>query len=404
MHYDIHMRSDVRERLADLAETMRSWEVAPRVEEHEAEKIGKAIRTFSHTTRHSDLRIGGVDGSGDYPAVRYGDSFVYVVIAQATCYGAEATCGLREVSPGLPPVLEFVWLPEDEARSATGLEVAFQNLAGMPLMEVLARSDYRAIKANEARRDYSADTLYQGLIRPQASDAGNIELQLRSAAEMGAALRLLQSEVCPQYLLIDTTLSLPFVQKGVNSLFYEHLKRLCCVVARQKSIGFFALSRSHGLPGIEAVEEIVRETQGRFRGEAAEHWYLRIPTMEQEGWTLSLSEGRRLPPPGAVSYLVRFHRTTPTLRLDMDSEFWAQRVRGATEEETRANERKIFEDLDYSCHDQRCYGIPYPMHAGHERASLTRSERTALRQQIIDAGVKAGMKRSLFRKVSATEA
>jgi hypothetical protein len=145
------------------------------------------------------------------------------------------------------------------------------------------------------------------LIRPHASDTGNLAIQLRSAAEFGAALRLLEGEVLPQYLLVDTTFSLPLVSNAANSLFYEHLKRLCCLRARSRGVGFFALSKSHGLPAMEVLEDIAREVQGLGSGQAAEHWYLRFPELGRDGWELSLTEGRRIPPPGAVSYLVRFH-------------------------------------------------------------------------------------------------
>jgi hypothetical protein len=88
------------------------------------------------------------------------------------------------------------------------------------------------------------------------------------------------------------------------------------------------------------------------------------------------------------------------MRLDMDEAYWVKFVKGPSDEETRATERRIFEDLDYASHDQRCYGYPYPIKAGHDRASLTEPERAALRKMIIDAAVAAGMKRSLFRNVS----
>jgi hypothetical protein len=88
------------------------------------------------------------------------------------------------------------------------------------------------------------------------------------------------------------------------------------------------------------------------------------------------------------------------MRLDMDESYWAQFVKGANAEATRANEQRIFEDLDYASHDQRCYGYPYPIKAGHDRASLSQAERVALRKMIIDAAVAAGMKRSLFRDAS----
>ncbi len=98
--------------------------------------------------------------------------------------------------------------------------------------------------------------------------------------------------------------------------------------------------------------------------------------------------------------LVRFHRSIPVLRLDMDRDFWERQVLGPDAEATVANERSIFQKLDYACHDQRCFGYPYPIKAGHDRASLTTQERTTLRKQIIDAAVEQGLKRSLFRDAS----
>lgn len=84
----------------------------------------------------------------------------------------------------------------------------------------------------------------------------------------------------------------------------------------------------------------------------------------------------------------------------MDQVYWEEKVRGETKEQTLTNEVRLFEDLDYSCHEQRCFGYPYPIKAAHDRASLTKPEREVLRKQIIDAAVAAGMKRSLFRDVS----
>ena len=115
---------------------------------------------------------------------------------------------------------------------------------------------------------------------------------------------------------------------------------------------------------------------------------------------MSLAQGRRIPPPGAVSYLVRFHRSTPVLRLDMDRVYWEKYVKGESPEETRQNECRIFEDLDYSCHDQRVYGYPYPIKAAHDRASLTDAERVALRKQLIAEVIASGMSPMLFRDAS----
>jgi hypothetical protein len=398
MRFDIHLREGVSQALAALAGEMGAREATPRIDAAERLRLLDALQPIEHTTQCDDLLVGGVDGSGDYPAIIYGNSFVYITTAQATCYASDRASGLKEVAPTPEPILEFTCLPDDETRRIQVLDDAFAALAGVPVDEVIATSDYRMLKNNRSRRSHTSSALRVGLIRPEASDASNVGIQLRSTGQLGAALRLLRSGTAPRYLLLDGTMSLPFVQRRDASLFQEHLKRLCCVDARERGIGLFAVSKSHGLPFVEQLEELVREKFAVPPSRVAEHWYLRLPVHELDSWELSLTEGRRVPPVGAVTFLVRFHRTTTVLRVDMDVEFWRNFVRGTTEEETRANEQRIFQHLDYACHDQRCYGYPYPIKAGHDRAFLTTAERVVLRKQIVDAGVRAGMKRSLFRE------
>jgi hypothetical protein len=226
----------------------------------------------------------------------------------------------------------------------------------------------------------------------------NLGIQLRSTAELGAALRLIQRR--PKYVLLDGTLSLPLVSRSGESLFFEHLKRLCCVEALEHGVGFLALSKSHGVQSVELLEELAGEKLGLDAGRTPEHWFLRIPVREEDGWQTPLVEGRTLPPIAAMTYLVRLHRSTPVMRLDVDLNWWRRRLRGASEAETRERERQLFEDLDRASHDQRCYGYPYPIKAGHDRASLSEPERVALRKQIVDAAVRAGLKPSLFRSAS----
>jgi hypothetical protein len=397
MRFDLNLRSAIREQVELVAEKMKAWEEAPRIAEDEKGHLRQNVEFFAHNTRRAGLRLAGVDGSGDFPALSYGDSFVYVTVAQSTTYESDAVSGLREVGPAAEPLVKIAWIPEEQAARHAELDRAFAELAGTPIAEVIERSDYRWLKGRATRRSHTVEELNVGLIRPHAADAGNIGLQLRATAELGAARRVLDSAEQLDYLLIDGTLSLPLGEQKGNSLFYEHLKRLCCVEAKARRTGFLALSKSHGLPGMELIEELAREKGALERGQVAEHWYLRLPAPGIDRWQFSLAEGRRLPPLGTITYLVRFHRNTPVMRLDMDVEYWQSRVRGASEEETGKAEQHLFADLDYAGHDQRSYGYPYPLKAAHDRASLTDAERTALRKQIIDAAVKAGMKRALFR-------
>lgn len=399
MKFDLNLRSQVRTQLRSLAGEMSTWQSQTHlVDADEVAQLRQAIGQFRHTSQRTSLTLAGVDGSGDFPSLSYADTFIYLSVAQGVVYAADRLTGLREVPPGLDPLIQFCWLPMNRPIAQEALDRTFTELAGMPMLEVMRQSDYRALKA-QGGKAVSVAELHKQLIRPDASDTGNLAIQLRSTAEFGAALRLIQGESPLDYVLVDTTYSLPLLSNRTNSLFYEHLKRLCCVEARQRDIGFFALSKSHGLPAMEKLEALAAEVTGAATKTQVEHWYVKIPEA-QDGWSLSITEGRRLPPVGAVTYLVKFHRTTPVLRLDVDRQYWQTRVLGETEAETRENEQKIFEDLDYACHDQRAYGYPYPIKAAHDRSSLTRVEREAFRKQIIAEAVQEGISPALFRDAS----
>jgi hypothetical protein len=392
MRFDLHLRREVTDRLRGVAEQMGAWEHAPRLSADDKEEVHRRVCVFDHTTSVPPLRFAGVDGSGDFPCLTYSDSFVYLSVAASACYETDTLCGLREVDAQLTSIAEFTWLPGDDREAHRQWDVAFATLAGAAVVEVIEHSDYRRIKALVSGRACDVSALARGLLRPKASDTGNVGIQLRACAELGAALRVLRGPKAPDLLAIDGTFSLPMVARDQHSLFHEHLKRLCATEARSAGVAFVAVSKSHGLPGVEEVERIAAEATGTSPG-MAEHWYLRLP-LPSEGWSLPLVDGRQLPPHGSVTYLVRFHRTTPTLRIDVDQEYWRDHLQAP------GAEQRLFERLDYAGHDQRCYGYPYPIKAGHDRASLTEKERVALRKQLVDAAVTAGMSRRLFRSPS----
>jgi hypothetical protein len=397
MRFDLHLRQDLKSKVEDLARRMSEWEERPPLGEEDRRRLRDVVVPFDHATVGEDFIVGGVDGSGDFPSVSYADSFVHVAVAQGVLYSTDARTGLRETE-SLAPLVEMAWLPEEEERRQAGLDAAFAALAGRPLEEVVERSDYRVLKTRHARAAQPVAELVQRLIRPHAADMANLGIQLRSTAELGAALRLV--ERCPRYVLTDGTLSLPLVTRSGESLFFEHLKRLCCVEALEKGVGFLALSKSHGVRSVELVEELAAEKLGLAAEKQPEHWYLRIPVRAVDEWETPLVEGRTLPPVGAMTYLVRLHRSTPVMRLDVDLGWWRSRIRCGDEAQTRANEQRLFQDLDRVSHDQRCFGYPYPIKAGHDRASLSEQERLVLRRQIVDAAVRAGLKPALFRSAS----
>ncbi|MBD1863992.1 MULTISPECIES: hypothetical protein [Trichocoleus] len=407
MRFDLYLQAEFQEQLDAIVGDMQLWQGQISPCEGEEALLRKCIQCFSHTTQREALLVAGVDGSGDFPMLSYADSFVYMSVAQATVYAADFAYGLRELEDPLGRSLGISWLPEHNERGPVAFEKALERAAGLmslgwSLMDVIQESDYRQLKAQETGKKSigKPGKLFEDLIRPHASDTGNVAIQLRSTAEMGAAFRLLVGNQPLNYLLMDTTFALPLVTNPKNSLFYEHLKRLCCVKARGQDIGFFTLSKSHGLPGMEFLERIAAELQGLVKGDVAEHWYLRVPEPDQDQWALSMAQGRRLPPPGAVSYLVRFHKNTPVMRLDMDRAYWKTFIKGSNDSETQRNESRVFEDLDYASHDQRAFGYPYPIKAAHDRASLTQTERLTYRKQLIAKAIAGGMNPNLFRDPS----
>jgi hypothetical protein len=397
MRYDLNIRDSVRKKLRHMAQDMSQWEAKPRVGPEEEKQILSAIRPFPHTSKLKEpFRIAGVDGSGDYPSFSYADSFVYVASASGTVYRTDSLHGLVEEVCLDEPTIEFLWIPEDRVEARNRWVTCLEALAGDVFSEVITLSDYRLLKDQASKFSHTVPSLVDALILPRASDSANVGIQLRSTAEFGTALRLIRHELPSRYILMDTTMSLPMVTRRELSLFYEHLKRLCCVEARKRNSFFMTISKSHGFPAMEQIEGMAAEVVGKKKGEQAEHWFLRLPMEGVDQWKFSLAEERRIPPIGAVSYLFRLHKNTPIMRLDMDYAIWKERVR-----ENPSQEVQIFSDLDYASHAQFAYGYPYPIKASHDRSRLTKAERTAIRKQIIDAAVAAGMKRTLFRDVSS---
>jgi len=384
-----------RDRLRGVVQELASYQRELALSGEQEEEIRRRIQSFGHVSRpRRDFLVGGVDGSGDFPCVQFADSFVYVTTAASVAYRTDPIDGLCEVDIGLESVGEPVWLPAQQGLKDERLDEAFERIVGRSIEDTISASDYRTLKHELTGEGADPRELREGLIRPPGHDAANLGVQLRSTAELAGALKLIEAESKPDYVLVDTTLSLPLVTRKRASLFFEHVKRLCCVVARRRGVAFVAISKSHGMPRIDLIEDLARDVAGLRRPQEAEHWYLRL-------WQgFPMTEGRRVPPVGAVSYLVRFHRQVPVLRVDLDEEFWEERIRSDDEEETRDRERSLFEDLDYCCHDQRCYGYPYPIKAGHDRCSLTQDERTMIRKLVKDAAAEAGVPRELFEEPS----
>lgn len=388
MRFSLHLRDSVKDQIQTMAKSMAGWDAHPRIDTTEQAAITEHLMPFPHTTRLEGQVISAVDGSGDFPMLAYADSFVYLATAQAVRYQAIGS-KLQEVGPEPVPIVDVCWLPEHVKKREVQLDEAFARLAGASLETIIGQGDYRQLKGHCIGREPTVSESIADLIRPHASDSGNLGIQLRSCAELGAARRLIAEAQPGEIVLLDGTLALPFVQRRKVSLFHEHLKRACCTLARERGVTVAWISKSHGLPGIDLIEQIAKD-QGHL-----DHWFLRLPTASDR-WQLSVLGGRNIPPPGAVSYLWRTHRGMPVFRVDLDADWWAAQMHDSDPVQTRQREAALFAALDFAGHDFRTQAYPYPLKAAHDRASLTAAERLALRKQVISAAIAAGMKATAF--------
>lgn len=396
MHFDIHLRSDVVNKIKDVVVDIQTWNVNDKVSLNEIEELSEFVHGFDHcAVPDHPFQVGGADGSGDFPCVCYGDSVVYLITAMSRLYAATPS-GLTEQAVSNNDIVDFLWLPEDKTKARSQYLSIFAQLIGESLETICEESDYYQLSKANGGGVPSPMDLIDNLIMPPTHESNNISIQMLNTAEAGALIRLMRSldtsriKDEPIYLLEDSTMALPLVTSK-STLFFEIAKRYACKVARDTGITYITISKSHNMPHMDLIEDMVKE-----KIPSGEHWFLRLPVKQVGEKRPSFFGTRTLPPIGAVTYLFKFHKTTQPMRLDMDFEFWVENIWSEDKEIMSAREKQIFRDLDFASHDQRCYGYPYPIKACHDRVSLTKDERVSMRKQIIDEAVKAGLKRKNF--------
>jgi hypothetical protein len=389
MRYDLHLRKDMINKIQNVVSDIKQWNQETSADADEIKKMSEFVGFFQHCSiPDRPFTIGGADGSGEFPVATYGDSYIYLVNALARLYTA-AQDGLKELEASDSRLSELLWLPEDAEVRDKRYEDFFANLAGMPLLDLCRESDYLSLRQDVTGTICTPEELVNLIVKPPAHDANNVRIHLMTAAEVCCIIKILKSGFTPTYLLADTTLTLPLIRQR-GCLFFELVKRYCCKFARQSGVAFFAISKSHTIPHMEQLEEMINNLGGQ------EHWYLRIPTVEEDGFRPDFLGARGVPPIGGVTYIFRLHRNVPPFRLDMDKFYWKENIWSKDKDVMAQRERQIFRDLDFASHDQRSYGYPYPIKASHDFVSLTQAERVALRKQIIDAAERVGLKRRNF--------
>ena len=395
MRFDIHYRNDLTNKISSVVNDMKQWNQETAEDKADFKKITNYAESFSHCVKASEpFTICGADSSGEFPVTTYNDSYIYLVTALTRLYSAVKEGHLKEEVIEDSNIVDFLWLPEDKQESDKHFETFFENLIQMSLPDLCRESDYLMLRKQITGKNITTQELLSLLLKPNAHDANNVRIHLMTAAELCTIARLMKSNMQPTYLIADTTLTLPLIKQR-GCLFFELVKRYCCQLARTKGSVFMALSKSHNIPHMDRIiEEIAHKTGSQ------EHWYLRIPTLEDDNFRPKFLSSRGIPPIGGITYIVRFHKNIPPMRIDFDKYYWKESIWSDDSDLMLKREQRIFGDLDFTTHDQRSYGYPYPVKASHDIVSLTRAEKEALRKQIIDAAERAGLKRQNFTDIS----
>jgi hypothetical protein len=334
-----------------------------------------------------DFIIAGVDGSGEFPIIHQDDVFMHFVVSSGaifeTCTKRQHKLSVRDIPGGM--YTGFVNLRDFDDAVQNGYRHYLHELLSISLNELTDGSDYCAVYSAQGRGELPAGVLTWDQAKfSKASQIATHAYIIRSMAELAMAVRCLKAN--PKYLLLDTSLSLFLL--GEIVYLPEILKRYLICKANAQETGVFGLCKSHGIPNGDLLGRWAAE-----RYNAKDHWFLRLPSESLGEERPSFLRDREVPPKLGVSYLFKFHEMSFPMRLDMDAGWWREHISGDLERETT-----LFQDLDYTCHDVRSYGYPYPLHSAHRKSSLTSKERRALRDILFQFASKEGILRGAFMR------
>jgi hypothetical protein len=353
--------------------------------DQEVKSLAGRIRPYRHTTTlEQDFRICAVDGSGEFPILQQDDVFVHFATAAGVTYDTQSKRQSKMVAVGgLGPLLKRHAVLQDQPKALTDAYKKYlESLVGLGLKELLEGSDYCSVYSQFGKSLKSSQVTWDNFAISHASQVATHAYLLRSLAELGMAIRLLEQK--PKYLVMDT--SLVYFLLGDSPYLPELLKRYLITKANAQDTAIVALCKSHNIPNGDFIGRMARDKHG-----LKSHWFLRLPSEALGDAPLSFLQDREIPPKLSVSYLFKFEATSFPMRVDVDAAWWSARLAG-----DEAKERRFFEDLDYTCHEVRSYGYPYPMHAAHRRASLTKLERKAARDLLLQYAQQEGLLRGAF--------
>jgi hypothetical protein len=387
MDFDFLSRDFVKtaeEAVAAFRQTIE--EVEP--PEGELERLCDRLTVFDHCTRlEQDFVVAGVDGSGEFPVIQQDDIFMHFVVSAGavfeTCTKRQHKLSVHNMKGDLYTGL--IILRDLGEGVLAGYRGYLNEFLSMDLHDLVDRSDYCAVFSAEGRKPLTpGDVQWDQVAISRASQVATHAYMIRSLAELGMAVRCLAQK--PRYLLLDT--SLVYFLLGETIYLPELLKRHLICQANEQGTGVLGLCKSHGIPNGDLLGRWATERFG-----AKDHWFLRLPSASLGEPIPVFLQDREVPPKLGVSYLFKFHDMSFPMRLDVDAGWWRTHIK-----DDAAREKQLFQDLDYTCHDVRSYGYPYPLQSAHRKSSLTRKERRAVRDILFQFASKEGILRGAFMR------
>jgi hypothetical protein len=227
--------------------------------------------------------------------------------------------------------------------------------------------------------------------REQLLTNPTVHEEIRKTSEYAAARRILMSDIQPKYLLLDGALSvfMHFV-RHYPSMPSGFMLRDVCALARQKNVVLCAVSKNHTIPFAHRIAGMARDVFGENA-----KWFCHLPSREDPEGGLHIYEDRTyIPPMLAVPYLYSFSRDNRPSRIDFDRIWWLENIYvpgdpGAT----RANEKRLFAELEFMSRDARWYGYPVPLALAHESCKLSYEDLRLAKEVCMDVRSEMGLER-----------
>ncbi|MHA2083868.1 MAG: hypothetical protein ACXAEB_01130 [Candidatus Thorarchaeota archaeon] len=351
-----------------------------------------------------DYLVAGVDGSGTADFGTLDDIRIHLLSTSAVVLNTNTRerrpfepiqRSLLETEVGEQPNLDLHWHSgvRHDARSklAAALSSIYPNKDLTSVVTFFFRDQVGPhIKSFDdiQNTDYSKyvsklDNMSSLISRERILTNPVVHDELRKVSEYAAIHKILSSNLCPKFVLIDGAMSvfMHFVRK-YPSMPSGFMLRELCTLARERDVILCAVSKNHTIPFAHRIAKMAEDIFGKNR-----KWFCLLPSrFDPEGGLHIYSDRTYIPPNLAVPYLYSFSGDNRPSRIDFDRIWWLKNIFVRNDPvATRENEKAIFRELEFLSRDARWYGYPVALALAHEHCKLSYEDLRLAREIFSDA-------------------